>query len=94
MLKKHEFKDSVFKRIEERCDDWGFTVGIRIDSVIDLVKAEAKYHRVCTRAFFTSTVKNKHAGKPIDSVKHSAFNALCSFLDENEECQYSISELM
>ena len=45
-VEKNEFKESVFKRIEERFDDWGFTVGLRIDSVIDLVKAEAKYHRV------------------------------------------------
>ena len=39
-------------------------------------------------------MNNKHAEKPIDSVKHAASNALCSFLDGNEECQYSISELM
>ena len=65
------------KCIGERCDEWDDTVGKRLDAVIDLVAAEAKYHRVCARDFFASTLNTKHVGKPADDVRDSAFSALC-----------------
>ena len=72
-----ELKNSVLKRIGERCDEWGDTIGKRLDAVIDLVAAEAKYHRVCAKDFFASTLNTKHVGKPADDVRDSAFSALC-----------------
>lgn len=89
-----EFKDSALKRAGESCDEWGNTAAKGIEAVIDLVAAEAKYHRVCAREFFTSTEKTKSVGKPADAIRDSAFDALCSFLDENDECQCFISVLL
>lgn len=52
---------------------------------------------MCEREFFTTTVNTKRVGKQADAEKGFAFialSALRSFLDENDECQYSVSVLM
>ena len=74
--------------------DWGDAVARRINSSIDLVAAEAKYHRTCAQNFLTKNEKTQSVGKPIDGVKEHAFHELCKFLDETDECQYSVSELL
>ena len=38
---------------------------------------------------FSNTV-----GKPADAAREHAFSELCNFLDETDECQYSLSELL
>lgn len=89
-----EFKDNVLKHAKERGDEWGEAVAKRIEATIDLVAAEAKYHRNCAREFLRKSEHVKSVGKPVDVLRHSAFNELCAYLDENDECQYEVSELM
>lgn len=36
----------------------------------------------------------EYIGRPSDKVLDDAFKKLCEFLDENDECQYSLSELL
>jgi len=88
-----EFKDSVLKCARERCDEWGNLVAKRIESAIDLVAAEAKYHCRCAQEFFQCRGENT-VGKPADAAREHAFSELCNFLDETDECQYSLSELL
>ena len=90
---KPEFKDSVLKCARERCDEWGNLVAKRIESAIDLVAAEAKYHRRCAQEFFQCRGENT-VGKPADAAREHAFSELCNFLDETDECQYSLSEIL
>ena len=89
-----EFKDSVIKRARDRTDMWGEAVSKRVEATIDLVAARAKYHRTCAQEFFSKSEKVLGNGKPADSVREAAFNDLCAYLDENDECQYAVSELM
>ena len=85
-----EFKDSVLKCARERCDEWR---NLRIESAIDLVAVEAKYHRRCAQEFFQCRGETT-VGKPADAAREHAFSELCNFLDETDECQYSLSELL
>jgi len=71
----------------------GITVIGRLDGAIDLVPAEAKYHRGCHLEFYSCGETDRARGQPEDSIKHKAFEELCAYLNENDECQYSISEL-
>lgn len=55
--------------------------------------AEAKYHPpLCTGVFQCRAVNT--VGKPADAATEHAFSELCNFLDETDECQYSLSELL
>ena len=75
----------MLKKAKERGDKWGKTVADRIDVNIDLVEAEAKYHRACAQDFFSNHEKLKSVGKPVDSNRELAFNDLCAYLDNNDE---------
>ena len=89
-----EFKNNVMRRAIERGDEWGEMVTKRIEANIDLVAAKAKYHRACAQEFLSNPEKLKPAGKPVDVQRNSAFNELCAYLDDNDECQYTVSDLM
>ena len=41
-----------------------------------------------------SCVVSRQSGRPVDAVKNEAFTKLCQYIDENEECQYSMPELV
>ena len=65
----------------------------RISHAHDLVAAEAKYHRSCAQSFLHKRVK-RAASTSKDQIREEAFGKLRAFLDDNDECQYSIPELM
>ena len=50
-------KQSIVLIAEERNDDWGNVVLQRLDSVIDLVAAEGRYHRGCYVLFQKTSKK-------------------------------------
>lgn len=95
-----KIKDNIIKVCNERNDEWGNTVLVRVNSVIDLVASEARYHKSCYALF------NQHGSNPkgksnscdnknaLNLTKHNAFYKLCDFLENNDECQYDIKELM
>ena len=86
-------KDSIANAAFERDDEWGHTVLSRVDSVIDLVAAEAKYHGKCF-SNFCKLPSERQPGRPQDNALAEAYEKLFSYLSENEECQYSINELL
>ena len=59
---------------------------------------EAIYHREWRRRFFLHDVHEvcgkRSRGRPEDESKAAAFLKLCSYLDDNDECQYSLGELL
>ncbi len=77
---------------EKRHDSWGEQVLLRIRSVSDLVAPEGKYHRGCLTQFRGRQTDGER-GRPCDMLKEESFQKLCLHLDENDECQYSLSEL-
>ena len=90
-----EFQETILNKATDRQDDWGNVVGVRIQNAFDLVAAEAKYHRNCAQIFLRNRdEKVKNTGRPTDKVLEEAFKKLCSFLDESDECQYSVLELV
>ena len=69
----------------------------RVQNTIDLVSVAAKYHLECHRGFFLTSPKQESTctrGRPEDEYKRKASQELCKYLDTNDECQYSISELL
>lgn len=88
-----ESLNSLKKKAEERKDDKGETVLRRISNVIDLVAAEGRYHENCYASFLTNPVTDKTVGRPVNIRMRSAFDKLCEFIDEEDECQYSGQEL-
>ena len=89
-----EFKENVIKRAKERGDEWGEEVVNLIEASIDLVAAEGKYHRACAQKFFSKSNELKPLGKPVEIKKSEAFDKVCAYIDENDECQYTVSDLM
>jgi hypothetical protein len=87
--------DSIVSFAKGRNDEWGNEVLLRIQSESDLVAAEAKYHRDCAAHFRVVSLQTDsyQIGRPPDSQKLEAFQKLCQYLEENEECQYSVNEL-
>jgi len=88
-----QFQETLLNHATNKQDDWGNVVADRIRHAFDLVAAEAKYHRNCVSAFLGDK-HEKSVGRPNDKVKDEAFKQLCEFLDENDECQYSVAELL
>ena len=79
---------------EKRTDRWGLEVSSRISTCVDLVAADAVYHRNCFRRFVnTKSVKaDVQPGRPKDTSKHLCFELLCDWLDDSYEL-YTLSEL-
>ena len=50
-MKTFKYKDSILDVCERRNDEWGYQVDVRIRGVADLVKAEARYHKLCHDRF-------------------------------------------
>ena len=86
-------KSTIANAARERDDEWGQIVISRVESVIDLVAAEARYHGTCYAHFFKLPSKHK-PGRPQDNDLAEAYENLFSYLSENDECQYSIDELL
>lgn len=86
------FKESVIDAAKSRNDEWGEIVQARVESTIDLVAAEARYHNSCCKNYFYIPTSNR-PGRPEDSRQTDAFGKLCDFLNSSDECQYSFSDL-
>lgn len=76
-------------------DDWAKEVLRRINSVICLVAEEAKYHKVCERKFCNQfpSIENRKRWRPHDERLANAFSNLCDFIENENECQFSMKML-
>ncbi|XP_028418322.1 uncharacterized protein LOC114543611 [Dendronephthya gigantea] len=86
-------KTTIANAASERDDEWGQIVLSRVESAIDLVAAEARYHGNCYANFLKLPSKRK-PGRPQDNDLAEAYEKLFSYLSENDECQYSVDELL
>ena len=85
-----EFQTTILNRAKERCDKWGEEVLERVQHACDLVAAEAKYHRQCAQSFLKP---QSNKSKPDADLRADAFKKLCEFIDDDDECQYSVQDL-
>ena len=86
-----EYVKSLITRAKERKDEWGTDVLVRVEAVNDLIAEEAKYHHDCALEFRRR--KDKLNEVPGKSKKEQAFDKLCEYLEENDECQYALKEI-
>ena len=86
-------QESFLQMAEKRQDEWGSEVLAKLLSCIDLVAAEAVYHRKC-RDRFAYAGREAICGRPTDEVKLESFESLCQWFIMNSDNElYSIQEL-
>jgi len=84
-----EFKDNVLKVAETRNDEWGKAVVKRLLPIFDAVAADASYHRDCFTLFFKKT-ERKSTYDYIDFAMNDVFE----FLENSDDCQFSMEEIL
>ena len=79
---------------KKRGDDWGDKVLLRLQSCLDLVASEAKYHNFCLTSFKQRQSECTKRGRPAQMDKSEAFDNFCRWFEDNctSNC-YSIQEL-
>ena len=96
------FKDVVLKQCRQREDEWAAEVETRLNGCVDLVAADAIYHKQCHSKFMLN--KNllspcndtdcKKGGRKPDVEMLEYFEMLCLWLEnEAEEELYTLEEL-
>ena len=104
-VKTDSFVQSILSHCKQRNDDWAFTVEGRIEYFArDLHAADCLYHRSCAIHFRTIRDipiqhrtnhpiprKQTKIGRPKDSDQDQAFIRMCSFFEEYDEEQLTIS---
>lgn len=83
-----DFQKNIVKICELQNDDYSTAIQLRI-SAHDLIAVGAQYHLNCYATF--KTRRSEQVGRPAKSKV--AFEKLCSFIDNSDECQYSTNEL-
>lgn len=87
-------KNRVLNKAAFRKDKWGETVAKRIEGVFCLVAAEAWYHTKCYTKFCNPLPIKKVRGRPKDENVTAALEKLCNFINDSDECQFTLNELM
>ena len=98
--------ETVLSHCKQRNDDWAFTVQGRIEYFgKDLHAANSLYHRSCDIHFRTNRgipmqhqvgiteKKARKVGRPKDADQEQALIMICSFFEENDEEQLTVSDL-
>lgn len=86
-----ELTKSILERADERNDVWGKKVARRLRPMTDAVAEEVVYHQKCFPLFW----KNKY--KPSDERENeicAAMDYIYSFLENADECQFSMEEIV
>ena len=100
LVQKLEMIESIRVEANNRQDTWGDEVNVKLSQVIDLVSCEGRYHWHCYQTFQkpgssrpekgTAAAKG---GSSADAKREEAFEKLCDYLEENDECQYTFEDL-
>lgn len=88
-----EIKQTLINACNDRNDDWARKVKSRLLDVIDLVAAEARYHGQCYKNFCKPKTSEHKLRRPLSAKSADQFNLLTSYLENDNECQYSLKEL-
>ena len=102
-----DFQDTVLMICKERTDPWSQIVHGRLQYLRDLHASDAIYHQTCSSNFRTgkdipaqyssdtddSVKRTKVQGRPVDTVRSSAFEKVVQYLRDNEEEQLALQDL-
>lgn len=90
------FKEKVIGAADKRSDYWAEQVKCRLSIVTDLVAADGIYHFDCYMKFFLhiSPRNGRKRGPPTREYTTAAMEDITSFLESNDECQHTMTELM
>ncbi len=101
-----DFDQTIKDLRNKRNDAWSGTVMTRIHGAkADLHASDAIYHQICSVNFRTmkdiplqyredSLLVKPRLGRPIEDVRHAAYLKTASYLEENDEEQFSIEDLV
>jgi 5'-3' exonuclease len=104
-VKTDIFSAKILECCDVRSDAWSFTVKGRIEYYGgDLHAADCLYHHSCSGNFRSGRdvplqfrtvpeAKRRQSGRPKDEDQEQAFSKMCSYLENNDEEQLTISEL-
>lgn len=87
-------KDKVLQHCAQRKDELSEVVARRVNSVLCLVAAEARYHKECYAKFLTNSPSTHRRGRPQDDEIWKEFEKLCEYIDNSDECQFTLLELL
>ncbi|KAF2895460.1 hypothetical protein ILUMI_10710, partial [Ignelater luminosus] len=78
----------------KRNDGWSKTVTSRLIGVLDLIAEEAKYHDSCRLKFLKPVPVKEDVGRPDDPEIAKAIQKICDYIEESNDCQFSVEELL
>ena len=103
-VRTKNFQDKIQEACKVRNDEWAETVRGRLEFAQDLHAGDAVYHQARSVNFRTlKQIPKKHGndtdsmrakGRPTDNVKPKAFLKVTEVLVENDEEQFTISDLI
>uniref|UniRef100_UPI00358E1706 uncharacterized protein n=1 Tax=Myxine glutinosa TaxID=7769 RepID=UPI00358E1706 len=105
-VKTEAFVKTILVHCKTRMDEWAIAVQSRIEYFWgDLHAADCVYHQSCNVNFRTmqeipkqfrsvDSAKRRKIGRPKDCDQEKAFEKVCTFLNENDEEQLTISDLV
>ena len=95
-----DFLKTIVEKCQERKDDWGSEVEIRLSCSRDLVADEGVYHKECLTRLMSNRSKpsdkeqHKVRGRPEDGDMMKRFEELCNWLDSEADAElYTVHEL-
>ena len=85
------FKETILKVAEQRKDDWGKEVILRFSNASDAVAIDVMYHLDCDRNF--CRIKEKTESSVKENI-HLAMDDVFYYLENCDDCQFTMSEIM
>lgn len=87
-----DFKKTILKEAQTRSDELARSVIARIQYEYDLVAAKAMYHSDCYTSF-VKPISGGKIGRPESDSITSAMEKIFAFIENHDDCQFSIQEL-
>lgn len=89
-------RNNVVQLAEKRNDEYGRAILQRVGPVPDLIAADGQYHLFCMKKLYCRPqAEEKKVRGPFGEEIEEAMQNIFHFLDDNdEECQFSLEELM
>ncbi len=104
-VKTDTLAESILECCDNRADQWAFTVKGRIEYYgRDLHAADCVYHHLCSSSFRNGynipiqfqkdpEAKRRKSGRPKNEDQEQAFMKVCTYLENNDEEQLTITHL-
>lgn len=89
-----QIKGSILQAAEKRGDKWAGEVKQRLEDISDLVAVEAIYHERCYINFFKKPTTGGKSGHPLDNDVTTAMEVIFDFIENSDDCQFSLLDLI